>query len=91
MQTPTQAKITVYSKSYCPYCVRAKQLLKHKGVEFKEIDVGKEKDKLQEMLSLSNGARTVPQIFIDDLHVGGCDDLYALHRASKLDKLLFPN
>lgn len=82
--------IHVYSKDYCPYCVRAKQLLKHKGVEFVEFQVDRDQAKYQEMLQRSNGARTVPQIFIDDYHVGGCDELYALHRQNKLDALLFP-
>jgi len=80
--------VIVYSKDYCPYCVRAKQLLKHKGVEFTEYQVDVNQEKYREMLEKSNGARTVPQIFIGDIHVGGCDDLYALHRQDKLDALL---
>lgn len=88
--TKQLSTVQMYSKGYCPYCVRAKQLLIHKGVEFEEIMVDRDQNKLQEMFARSNGARTVPQIFIDDHHVGGCDELYALHRQQKLDKLLFP-
>ena len=89
-QTKPQAKIQMYNKDYCPYCVRAKQLLHHKGVEYEVIDVDVDREKYQEMLTRSNGARTVPQIFIDDYHVGGSDELYTLHRQNNLDALLFP-
>lgn len=85
-----QAPITMYTKLVCPYCVRAKQLFQHKGVEVEEVRVDTDPDKLGEMLERSNGARTVPQIFIGDTYVGGSDDLYALHREQKLDELLFP-
>lgn len=82
--------ITLYTKDYCPYCVKAKTLLKQKGVESQvtEIDVTHDANALQEMLAKSNGKRTVPQIFIGETHVGGCDDLYALNSAGKLDALL---
>lgn len=90
MTKKQHTKVTLYTKLYCPYCVRAKQLLEHKGVEFEEVRVDTNPDKLGEMLERSNGARTVPQIFIGDTHVGGSDDMYALHRAQKLDELLFP-
>jgi glutaredoxin 3 len=86
----TQAPVLMYSKDYCPYCVRAKQLLMHKEVEFEVIDVDSDHDKYHEMLTRSNGARTVPQIFIGAYYVGGSDQLYALHRQNKLDTLLFP-
>jgi len=85
------AKVTMYTKLVCPYCVRAKQLLEHKNVEFEEIRVDTNPEKLDEMLARSNGARTVPQIFIGDTYVGGSDDMYALHRADKLDALLYPS
>jgi len=91
MNDKVHAPVTVYSKIICPYCVRAKQLLKHKGIKFDEIRVDTNRDKFKEMLARSNGARTVPQIFIGDTHVGGSDDLYALHRANELDALLFPD
>lgn len=82
--------ITIYTKDYCPYCVKAKNLLKRKGVEssITEIDITHDEKLQQEMLSKSNGKRTVPQIFIGGTHVGGCDDLYALDAHDKLDALL---
>ncbi|MDX2112179.1 MAG: glutaredoxin 3 [Alphaproteobacteria bacterium] len=82
--------ITMYTKDYCPYCVKAKTLLKRKGVEssITEIDITRDEKLQQEMLAKSNGKRTVPQIFIGETHVGGCDDLYALDAAGKLDPLL---
>ena len=82
------AKIEVYSTTYCPYCDRAKALLKKKGVTFTEYVVDKQDmDKREEMEQRSK-RRTVPQIFIDDKHIGGCDDLYALDRQGGLDPLL---
>jgi glutaredoxin 3 len=85
MSTP---KVDVYSKFCCPFCVRAKGLLKAKGIEFNEIDVTTSGPRREEMLARANGASTVPQIFIGDLHVGGSDDLAALDQAGKLDALL---
>lgn len=82
------SNIIIYSKDYCPYCKRAKALLTSKGVQFTEYDVSLEPKRLKEMLQKSSGARTVPQIFIGDYHVGGSDDLAALDRAGKLDPLL---
>ncbi|MEL6215924.1 MAG: glutaredoxin 3 [Pseudomonadota bacterium] len=82
------AQITVYSKDYCPYCAAAKALLERKGVEFEVIDVSADQAQLSRMLERSNGRRTVPQIFIDELHVGGFDDLSAMDRDGKLDPLL---
>lgn len=82
------ASIVMYTKKVCPYCVRAKGLLKTKGVEVKEISI-EGSDKLRnEMIEKSNGAMTVPQIFIDDIHVGGCDDLFALDLKGELDIIL---
>jgi glutaredoxin 3 len=81
-------KITIYTTPICPYCVRAKQLLKKKGAAYDEIDVFMDKNAREEMEEKSNGARTVPQIFIGDTHVGGSDDLYALDHEGKLDALL---
>jgi glutaredoxin 3 len=81
-------KIRVYTSQICPYCARAKSLLKKKGATFEEIDVTMDDAARDEMLSRSGGARTVPQIFIGDTHVGGCDELYALEREGKLDPLL---
>jgi glutaredoxin 3 len=81
------AKVEMYSKSSCPYCTRASQLLAAKGAEFETIDVEGGGPRRQEMMDRS-GRMTVPQIFIDGRHVGGCDDLFALERQGKLDALL---
>jgi glutaredoxin 3 len=81
-------KVIIYSTPICPYCVRAKQLLKKKGVAFDEVDVLREPGKRAEMLERSHGRRTVPQIFIGDTHIGGCDDLYELEHEGKLAPLL---
>ena len=82
------AKVLMYSTAVCPYCVRAEQLLRQKGVaEIEKIRVDLEPERRDEMIART-GRRTVPQIFIGDTHVGGCDDLYALDRAGKLDPLL---
>ncbi|OPX54550.1 glutaredoxin 3 [Oceanospirillum multiglobuliferum] len=80
-------QVTIYSKSWCPFCVRAKSLLQAKKVAFQEIDVEKEPTRLAEMIQQS-GRRTVPQIWVGDTHVGGCDDLFALESAGRLDSLL---
>ncbi len=82
------AKVEVYSGALCPYCSRAKALLRNKGADFTEIDVTFNRERKQAMIQRANGQRTVPQIFIDDRHIGGCDDLYALDAAGKLDPLL---
>ncbi len=80
--------VTIYTSQMCGFCHAAKRLLKNKGVEFEEINVGRDPALRQEMMARSNGGYTVPQIFVGDTHVGGCDDLYALERAGKLDALL---
>lgn len=80
--------VIVYSGHSCPYCVRAKQLLTRKGVEFVEYNVHDDAARRDEMLALSGGRRTIPQIFVGGTHVGGCDDLYALEQQGKLDSLL---
>jgi glutaredoxin 3 len=82
------AKVEIYTKMFCGYCVRAKHLLTAKGVDFEEFDITMGGPKRSEMLGRSNGGSTVPQIFIDGAHVGGSDDLAALERAGKLDPLL---
>lgn len=81
-------EIVIYSKDYCPYCVKAKNLLKQKGQTFREIDITHDEKLQQEVVTRSGGRRTVPQIFIGDTHVGGFDDLAALDKAGKLDVLL---
>jgi glutaredoxin 3 len=81
-------KIIVYSGPNCPYCVRAKQLLQKKGAAFTDYDVKADSAKFDEMLQKSGGRKTIPQIFINDKHIGGSDELYALDAAGKLDALL---
>ncbi len=81
-------EIVIYSKDYCPYCVKAKNLLKQKGLSFRELDVTHDEKLQQEVVTRSGGRRTVPQIFIGDTHVGGFDDLAALDKSGKLDALL---
>lgn len=79
----------MYTKDYCPYCVKAKQLLKQKGyAQVTEIDITHDVKLQDEMVQKSGGRKTVPQIFINGSHVGGCDDLYALNSAGKLEALL---
>ena len=80
--------VRIYTTPFCPYCVRAKSLLKKKGVEIEEIDIFMDEAARARMQADSGGARTVPQIFIGDTHVGGCDELHALEKAGKLDALL---
>jgi glutaredoxin 3 len=82
------ARIEIYSKAFCPYCTRAKQLLAAKGAEFEEYDITMGGPKRAEMIQRANGRTTVPQIFIDDRHIGGSDDLYALDREGRLEPLL---
>ncbi|MBF0381658.1 MAG: glutaredoxin 3 [Magnetococcales bacterium] len=81
-------KVIVYSTTVCPYCVRAKMLLDKKGAAYEEINLTKNPERHDEMLAKSGGKRTVPQIFIGDKHVGGCDDLYELELDGELDGLL---
>lgn len=83
----TPAAVLVYSKSWCPYCERAKALLRHKGVSFEEVDIETYPERREEMIQRS-GRRTVPQIFIGARHVGGSDDLFGLEAAGRLDRLL---
>lgn len=82
------ANIEVYTTNYCPYCVKAKQLLNKKGVSFKEIDVTSDLEAREKLVIKAQGRKTVPQIFINDQHIGGCDDLYELESQGKLDQLL---
>jgi glutaredoxin 3 len=82
------ANVEIYTSPFCGYCHRAKKLLSDKNVAFTEIDVMMDPAEKRTMIARANGASTVPQIFIGDTHVGGCDDLYALEAAQKLDPLL---
>jgi glutaredoxin 3 len=83
----TQPAVTLYVSDWCPYCQRAKDLLIRKNVDFSEINVEDDAKLREEMLARSN-RRTVPQIFIGDRHVGGCDDLFELDRSGELDRLI---
>lgn len=80
--------IDIYTTPYCPFCIRAKKLLANKKVEFNEIDLSENPDKFEEMLSKSNGARTVPQIFVNGEHIGDCDHVHDLDQKGELDKIL---
>ena len=80
--------VEIYTTPFCGFCIAAKRLLKKKAVSFTEIDLSRTPGRRAEMLARAAGSHTVPQIFIGDTHVGGCDELYALDRAGKLDPLL---
>ncbi|NIZ11848.1 glutaredoxin 3 [Phaeobacter sp. HF9A] len=80
--------VEIYTSPLCGFCHAAKRLLTQKGVSFSEIDVLADPSRKTEMIQRANGGRTVPQIFVGEIHVGGCDDLYALENAGKLDPLL---
>ncbi len=82
------AKVEIYTKDWCPYCVRAKRLLAESGADVVEYAVDMNRDKKAEMIQRASGRTTVPQIFIDGRHVGGCDDLFALESSGKLAGLL---
>ena len=81
-------QIEIYTSPLCGFCHMAKRLLKAKGAAFSEIDIWSEPARKPEMITRAGGRRTVPQIFIGDIHVGGCDELHALERAGKLDAML---
>ena len=82
------SKVEIYTKGYCPFCHRAKALLQQKGVAYIEYPVDQQPELREVMIKRANGGYTVPQIFIDDQHIGGCDDMYALEAQDKLDPLL---
>lgn len=82
------ANVTIYSTTVCPYCIRAKQLLERKGIDYKEINLSNEAPDVRIELMQRTNHRTVPQIFIKDQFIGGFDQLYALEREGKLDELL---
>ena len=81
-------QVEIYTSPLCGFCHAAKRLLTSKGVTFSEVDIAVEPERRAEMMQRADGGRTVPQIFIGDEHVGGCDELYALERAGKLDGVL---
>jgi glutaredoxin 3 len=80
-------EVTIYTRPYCPYCIRAVELLERKGAKFTEIEAGFDPEKRQEMMRRS-GRSTFPQIFVGETHIGGCDDMMALEREGRLDPLL---
>lgn len=82
------ASVEIYTSPACGYCHAAKRLFQKKGVTFVEYDVARQPDRRAEMVDRSKGGRTVPQIFVDESHIGGCDELYALERSGKLDPIL---
>ncbi|MFN4280080.1 glutaredoxin 3 [Thermosynechococcus sp.] len=82
------AKVEIYTWSRCPFCIRAKQLLRHKGVQFTEYVIDGDEAAREAMARRAHGRRSLPQIFINNEHIGGCDDLYALEAQGKLDALL---
>jgi len=86
-QTPTLNKVVMYATAWCPYCARARELFARKGVDAEIIDVDRDPALRQQMMARS-GPHTVPQIFIGEVHVGGCDDLHALEAKGGLDPLL---
>lgn len=81
-------QVTIYTKPYCPYCIRALTLLEKKGVAFTEIEAAFDPEKRAEMLQKSGGRATFPQIFVGERHIGGCDEMMALEYAGQLDPLL---
>ncbi len=82
------SKVEIYTWTYCPFCIRAKALLDKKGVNYENYVIDGDEEAREIMAERSNGKRSLPQIFIDDRHVGGCDDLYALESQGELDPLL---
>ena len=82
------SKVRIYTTPICPFCVRAKALFTRKGISFEEIDIFMDENARQDMQTRANGACSVPQIFIGERHVGGCEELYALDKAGELDPLL---
>ena len=82
------AKIDIYTSPLCGFCYQAKELLQDKNITFNEIDIIAQPNRRNEMLKRANGQQTVPQIFINDTHIGGCDDLYSLNARGGLDPLL---
>jgi glutaredoxin 3 len=80
--------VVLYTTQFCPFCIRAKQLLASKNVKYQEIDINKRPEERAVMVKKSGGGTTVPQIFIDDEAIGGCDEMFALERAGHLDAML---
>jgi glutaredoxin 3 len=81
-------KIEIYTTNYCPFCVKAKSLFNKKKIKFSEIDVSDDETLREKMSTMANGARSVPQIFVDNIHIGDCDKIHKLDQEKKLNKLL---
>ena len=81
-------KIEIYTTNFCPFCIKAKSLLKKKSIKFSEIDVSNDEALREKMTTMTNGARSVPQIFADNVYIGDCDKIYKSDQEKKLDKLL---
>jgi glutaredoxin 3 len=81
-------KIEIYTTNFCPFCIKAKLLLKKKKIKFSEVDVSNNETLREKMSAMSNGARSVPQIFSDNVHIGDCEKIHKLDQERKLDKLL---
>jgi len=81
-------KIEIYTTSYCPFCIKAKSLLLSKKIKFKEHNLSVNPEKFDDMLNRTNGAKTVPQIFVNDTHIGDCDQIHELENKGELDKIL---
>ena len=81
-------KIEIYTTDYCPFCVKAKSLLNKKNIKFTELDISNDESLRVKMTAMANGARSVPQIFVDNIHIGDCDKIHKLDQEKKLDKLL---
>ncbi len=82
------SQVTIYTKAYCPYCVRAKSVLDNKGVSYQEIRIDEQPELRPQMIERAGGRSTVPQIFVAEQHIGGCDDMLALDASGQLDPLL---
>jgi len=87
-ESKSMAEVVIYTKPGCPYCIRAKALLDRKGAAYQEIIASNDPEKKAEMVQRSNGKMTFPQIFINDQHIGGCDELHAVEAKGELDALL---
>ena len=81
-------KIDIYTSNYCPFCIKAKSLLNKKKVKFSEINISNDETLREKMSTMASGARSVPQIFADNIHIGDCDKIHKLEQEKKLDKIL---
>ena len=82
------AKVKIYTTPYCPFCLKVKNLMKNKKIGYEEVDLSSNPEKFEEMISKSNGSRTVPQIFVNGTHIGDCNYIHELDNKGQLDKIL---